>query len=80
MYEEAVCGCGQVFTLRVPGSGSDASECWDCGRAAREAAQQLAAQQAADPLICRGCGTRMLVAVESRLCGLCDPEWIPVAP
>lgn len=43
-----------------------ASRCGDCERAA-------------DPLICRECGTRMLQPVPKGLCGICDEDWVAVA-
>lgn len=34
---------------------------------------------AADRLTCKECGTQMLFEVEDRRCGLCNPDWAPVA-
>lgn len=31
-----------------------------------------------DPLVCAECGTEMREAVPKGLCGICDPEWVPV--
>lgn len=64
VYGEAACACGQVFLAE-----QGASSCAAC----------VAAEQAADRLTCRECGTRMLVAVPKRTCGLCSGvEWDPV--
>lgn len=29
-----------------------------------------------DPLVCAACGTRLLEAVVSGVCGICDEDWV----